>query len=169
MSCAGANLVHCPGYADDARPIHALSKNYYLCPQIDLCNQGYDKIANLDTSLPLCQNLSRFRSCWRSRSESATGTCHAKWIELKDKDKHNDKEFRTNAMTEYSLAPIWKIMKIAMMVMTTIMTRTTLPSSQTPSQRSQRLSPPQHTGLVHQGHISWGKNLTSKLLGRLNV
>ena len=25
MSCAGANLVHCPGYADDARPIHALS------------------------------------------------------------------------------------------------------------------------------------------------
>ena len=28
MSCAGANLVHCPGYADDARPIHALSNDH---------------------------------------------------------------------------------------------------------------------------------------------
>ena len=103
--------------------------------------------------LPLCQNLSRCRSCWRSRSESATGTWHAKWIKLKDKDKHKDKEIRINAMTEYSLAQIWNIMEIAMMVMTTIR-MTTLPSSQTPSQRSQRLSPPQHTGHEHQGHIS---------------
>ena len=27
MNCAGANLVHCPGYADDLRPIHTLNKN----------------------------------------------------------------------------------------------------------------------------------------------
>ena len=27
MNCAGANLVHCPGYADDLRPIHTLN-NY---------------------------------------------------------------------------------------------------------------------------------------------
>ena len=25
MNCAGANLVHCPGYADDLRPIHTLN------------------------------------------------------------------------------------------------------------------------------------------------
>ena len=30
MNCAGANLVHCPGYADDLRPIHTLNRNLLL-------------------------------------------------------------------------------------------------------------------------------------------